>query len=84
MRLFFWRFLPEFQELMRDRSPFYHVAPCPVGHAHNMPSPLRDAEIWCRKKVFQLGYRHFIEKGFTDLITPRFSIAKPFVDIRVV
>lgn len=83
-RLFFWRFPPEFRALMRDGSPFYHIAPCPVGHAHNMPSPSREAEIWCRKKVFQLRYRHFIERGFTDLITPRFSIAKAVVDIRVV
>jgi hypothetical protein len=83
-RLFFWRFPREFQEMMRDGTPFYHIAPCPVGRAHNMPSPSRDAEIWCRKKVFQLRYRHFIERGFTDLITPRFSIVKAVVDIRVV
>ena len=69
---------------MRDGSLFYHVAPCLVGHAHNMPSPSREAEIWCRKKVFQLQYWHFIERGFTDLITPRFSIVKAVVDIRVV
>jgi hypothetical protein len=49
-----------------------------------MPLSSRDAEIWCRKKVFQLRYRHFIEKGFTDLITPHFSIVKAVVDIRVV
>ena len=69
---------------MRDGTPFYHVAPCPVGHAHNMPSPSRDAEIWYRKKVFQLRYRHFIQRGFTNLITPRFSIVKAVVDIHVV
>jgi hypothetical protein len=49
-----------------------------------MPSPSREAEIECRKKVFQLRYRHFIERGFTDLITQRFSIVKAVVDIRVV
>jgi hypothetical protein len=69
---------------MRDGMPFYHIAPCPVGHAHNMPSPSREAKIECRKKFFQLRYRHFIEKGFTDLITQRFSIVKAMVDIQVV
>jgi hypothetical protein len=49
-----------------------------------MPSPLREAKIWCRKKVFQLRFRHFIKKGFTDLITQQFSIVKAVVDIRVV
>jgi hypothetical protein len=49
-----------------------------------MPSPSRDAEIWYRKKIFQLQYRHFIKRGFTDLITPRVFIVKAIVDIRVV
>jgi hypothetical protein len=88
-RLFFWRFPPEFREQMRDGIPFYHIAPSPKGHAHNMPSPSREAEIECRRKVFQLRYRHFIEKGFTDLITQRFPIVELMVegevlDIRVV
>ena len=88
-RLFFWRFPVSFQRMMRDGVPFYHIAPCPVGHAHNMPSPSREAEIETRKKVFQLRYRHFIEKGFTDLITQRFSVVKlevegKILEIRVV
>jgi hypothetical protein len=33
-----------------------------------------------RKKVFQLWYRHFIEKGYTNLITQRFSVIKLEVD----
>jgi hypothetical protein len=45
--LFFWRFPPAFQEQMRDGTPFYYIAPCPVGHAHNMPSPSREAKIKC-------------------------------------
>ncbi len=77
-------FLPEFHEHMRDSTPFYHIAPCLVGRAHNMPSPLREAKTWCRKKVFQLRFRYFIEKGFTDLITQHFSIVKAVVDIHVV
>jgi hypothetical protein len=72
-RLFFWRFPSKFQRQMWDGSSFYHIAPCPVGHAHNMPSPSRQAEIETRKKVFQLWYQHFIEKGYTNLITQRFS-----------
>ncbi len=75
---------PAFQEQMRDGTPFYHIAPCPVGRAHNMPSPSREAKIKCRKKGFQLRYQHFIERGFTDLITQRFSIVNAIVDIRVV
>jgi hypothetical protein len=69
---------------MRDGTPFYYIAACLVGRAHNMPSPSREAELECRKKVFQLRYQHFIERGFTDLITQRFSIVKAVVDIRVV
>ena len=77
------------QRMMRDGVPFYHIGPCPVGHAHNMPSPSRQAEIETRKKVFQLRYRHFIEKGFTDLITQRVSVVKlevegKILEIRVV
>jgi hypothetical protein len=69
---------------MRDGTLFYQIASCLVGHAHNMPSPSREAEIECQKQVFQLWYRHFIKRGFTDLITQRFSIVKVVVDIRVV
>ena len=65
---------------MRDGIPFYHLAAPPMGHAHNMPAPSRQAEIKTRKKVFQLRYRHFIERGFTDLITQRFSVVKLEVD----
>jgi hypothetical protein len=65
---------------MRDGTPFYHIAPSLVGHAHNMPSPSREAKIECQNKVFQLHYRHFIERGFTDLITQRFPVAKLMVD----
>ena len=68
-RLFFWRFPKEFQRQMRDGIPFYHLAAPPMGHAHSMSAPSRQAEIETRKKVFQLRYRHFIERGFTDLIT---------------
>ncbi len=32
------------------------------------------------KKIFQLRYRHFIEKGFTDLITQCFFVVKLEVD----
>ncbi len=74
--LFLWRFPLELQKQMRDGISFYHIAPSPVGHAHNMPSPSRQAEIETRKKVFQLQYRHFIETGFTDLITQRFLVVK--------
>ncbi len=49
-----------------------------------MPSPSREAKIECQKKVFQLQYRHFIKRGFTNLITQRFSIVKAVVDISVV
>jgi hypothetical protein len=69
---------------MRDGTPFYHIAPCPVGRALNMPSPLREAKIECQKEVFQLRYQQFIHRGFTDLITHCFSIVKAVVDIRVV
>ncbi len=75
-RLFFWRFPKEFQKMMQDGTPFYHVANSPVGYAHNMAAPSREAEIETRKKVFQLWYRHFIKRGFTDLITQRFSVVK--------
>jgi hypothetical protein len=61
---------------MWDGIPFYHIAPSPVGHAHNMPSPSRQAEIKTRKKVFQFQYRHFIERGLTNLITQRFLFVK--------
>jgi hypothetical protein len=37
--LFFWRFPKEFCLQMRDGTPFYHIAPLPVGYAHNMPPP---------------------------------------------
>ena len=79
-RMFFWRFPAEFHLQMRDGVPFYHIAPSPKGHAHNMPSPSQEAEIECRKKVFQLRFRHFIERGFTDLITQRFSVVKLMID----
>ncbi len=74
--LFFWRFPKEFQKMMQDSTPFYHVADSPVGYAHNMAAPSRKAEIKTRKKVFQLRYRHFIKRGFTDLITQCFSVVK--------
>jgi hypothetical protein len=45
-----------------------------------MPSPSREAKIECRKKVFQLCYRHFIERGLIDLITQQFSVVKLMVD----
>jgi hypothetical protein len=48
-----------------------------------MPSPSRQAEIETRKKVFQLRYRHFIKKGFTDLITQRFSVVKLEVEGKI-
>jgi len=79
-RLFFWRFPKEFQRQMRDGTPFYHLAAPPVGHAHNMPAPSQQAEIETQKKVFKLRYQHFIERGFTDLITQRFSVVKLGVD----
>jgi len=53
-QLFFWRLPGEFHEEMRDGIPFYHLASPPRGHAHNTPSPSREAEIECRKKVLQL------------------------------
>jgi hypothetical protein len=65
---------------MRDDTLFYHIAPCPVGHAHNIPSPSQQAEIETRKKVFQLCYRHFIKRGFTDFITQHFLVVKLEVD----
>ncbi len=65
---------------MRDGTPFYHIAPLPVGYAHNMPSPSQQVEIETRKKVFQLRYWHFIEKGFTNLIMQRVSVIKLKVD----
>jgi hypothetical protein len=45
--IFFWRLPKEFHEDMRDGIPFYHLAPPPWGHAHNTPSPSREAEIEC-------------------------------------
>jgi hypothetical protein len=75
-RLFFRRFLKEFQKMMWDGTLFYHVADSPVGYAHNMAAPSCEAEIKTRKKVFQLWYRHFMERGFTDLITQCFSVVK--------
>jgi hypothetical protein len=66
--------------MMRDGTPFYHLGDPPVGFAHNMPAPSREAEIETRKKIFQLRFRHFIERGFTDLITHRFSVVKLEVD----
>ena len=81
--MFFWRLPREFHEEMRDGVPFYHLAPPPWGHAHNTPSPSREAEIECRKKVLQLRLRGFIEKGYTDLITQRFSVVKVMVDAEV-
>jgi len=88
-RIFFWRFPKQFRSTMRDGTPFYHLADPPVGFAHNMPAPSREAEIETRKKIFQLRFRHFIERGFTDLITQRFSVVKlevdgVILDIRVV
>ncbi len=65
---------------MRDGTPFYHFVDPPVGFAHNMPAPSQDAEIETRKKIFQLRFWHFIERGFTDLITQRFSVVKLEVD----
>ena len=65
---------------MRDGIPFYHLASPPRGHAHNTPSPSREAEIECRKKVLQLRLRGFIEKGYTDLIMQRFPVVKVMVD----
>ncbi len=80
-RLCFWRFPKEFQRMMQYGTPFYHLAASPVGCACNiMPSLSRKAEIETRKKVFQLWYRHFIERGFTDLITQHFSVIKLEVD----
>jgi hypothetical protein len=79
-RLFFWRLPKEFQRMMWDGTPFYHIAGSPVGYAHNMPAPSCEAKIETRKKVFQLWYRHFIERGFTDLITQHFSVVKLEVD----
>jgi hypothetical protein len=46
-RLFFWRLPKEFHEDMRNGIPFYHLSPPPRGHAHNTPSPSREAEIKC-------------------------------------
>jgi hypothetical protein len=63
-RIFFWMFPKEFQSMMRDGTPFYHLADSPVRYAHNMPAPSREAEIETQKKIFQLRFRHFIEKGF--------------------
>jgi hypothetical protein len=74
--VFFWRFPLELQKQMQDGIPFYHIAPSPVGHAYNMPFPSHQAEIETRKKVFQLWYWHFIERGFTDLITQCFLAVK--------
>jgi hypothetical protein len=81
--LFFWRLPREFHEEMRDGVPFYHLAPPPRGHAHNTPSPSQEVEIECRKKGLQLRLRGFIEKGYTDLITQRFSVVKVMVDAEV-
>jgi hypothetical protein len=50
--LFLWRFPSELRKQMQDGIPFYHIAPSPVGHTHNMPPPSRQAEIKTRKKVF--------------------------------
>ena len=44
-RIFFWRFPKQFRSTMRDGTPFYHLADPPVGFAHNMPAPSREAEI---------------------------------------
>jgi hypothetical protein len=65
---------------MRDGIRFYHIAPSPLGYAHNVPAPSRQAKIENWKKVFQLWYRHFIEKEFTNLITQCFSTVKLEVD----
>jgi hypothetical protein len=78
--------------LFRARAASYwhfHLSDPPVGYAHNMPAPSREAEIETRKKNFQLQFRHFIERGFTDLITQRFSVVKleedgVILEIRVV
>jgi hypothetical protein len=88
-RIFFWRFPKEFQTIMRDGTPLYHLADPPVGYAHNMPAPSWDAEIETQKMIFQLRFRHFIERGFTDLITQRFLVVKleedgVILEIRVV
>ncbi len=55
VRLFFWRFLLVFQEQVRDGTPFYHIAPCPVGHAHNMPSPQGKLRLSAERKVFNFS-----------------------------
>jgi hypothetical protein len=78
--LFFWRFPNEFQTQMQDGIPFYHLCPAPRGHAHNTPSPSREAEIKYQKKMLQLRLRGFIEKGYIDLITQRFPVVKVMVE----
>ena len=88
-RIFFWRFPKEFQTIMHNGTPFYHLSDPPVGYARNMLAPSREAEIETQKKIFQLQFRHFIERGFTDLITQRFLVVKleedgVILEIRVV
>ena len=49
----------------------------------------REAELAVRLKIFKLKFQGYLEKGFTDLLVPRFAVTKVapknvVTDIRVV
>ena len=49
----------------------------------------REAELVVRLKIFKLKFQGYLEKGFTDLLVPRFAVTKvslnnDITDIRVV
>ena len=49
----------------------------------------REAELAVRLKIFKLKFQGYLEKGYTDLLVPRFAVTKVSLnnvttDIRVV
>ena len=55
-RLFFWKFLKEWQEEARDGVPFWHLEPPQTRCMPNHRAESRDAKLATRKKLFNLRF----------------------------
>ena len=79
-RLHFYKFPQEWRKDARDGVKFWHLTTPPKSFMHNIRSESREAELATRLKIFKLRYQWYLERGFTDCLVPRFSIAKVTVD----
>jgi hypothetical protein len=83
-RPFFWRWPPEYMEVMRDGLPIHIMGKTPRYEKPQPDEKNAETRDKVRAKLEKVRERQYIQKGFVESLTAFFSVPKGIDDIRIV